>query len=518
MKKDHKRAAEAVASGVNHHTAGQLRKAEYFYQLALKSDPDYPDALNLMGVLAVEANQYPIALDYLKRAVRQHPQQPMFLNNLGNTLHLMGDSQAALPLFQKALRLSPRYAEAACNIGRALRALGRHVEARHFLEKALSFQPGFIRAEAALGELYVETGDMEQATLTFRHILSRDPGNVQSLSGIAFAHHAKADDPELQMIETRLQEPLLPGEQKAMLRSAAGKICNDLGRYDEAIRHFIQRKFDANLRFPIEIHRQTYAALRSLYSPELIAEKAASGDPASLPVFIIGMPRSGTTLVEQIISSHSQVFGAGELPNIRRLAQEFGFGRLSDDYAGNVRNLSRASIQNHARAYLDAVQKRASKVKLISDKNPHNYEQLGLIAMLLPNARVIHCRRDPLDTCVSCFMQNFDPSHGYNADLETLGRYYREYEKLMDHWREVVPLRLFEISYEELVKRQEAVTRQLISFLGLPWEDNCLAFHENARPVTTPSRWQVRQPLYGSSLNRWKLYDSHLGPLRKGLG
>jgi hypothetical protein len=227
------------------------------------------------------------------------------------------------------------------------------------------------------------------------------------------------------------------------------------------------------------------------------------------------MPRSGTTLTEQIASSHSRVGGAGELRTLgdlmRRLAGRGG-------YAEALAGLTRGQSRDLARNYLEALRQIGGPGERITDKMPHNFEDLGLIALLFPNARVVHCMRDPLDTCLSCFTHHFSENHGYNTDLSVLGQYYREYRRIMQHWREVLPLRMLDFSYEALIADQEGKSRELIAFLGLEWEDACLAFHANDRLVSTPSRWQVRQPIYTSSVKGWKKYEKHLGPLFEALG
>ncbi|MEH6725172.1 MAG: sulfotransferase, partial [Hyphomicrobiales bacterium] len=220
-----------------------------------------------------------------------------------------------------------------------------------------------------------------------------------------------------------------------------------------------------------------------------------------------------------IIASHPKAEGAGELAGMRRVGQQLGYG-LPDVwlYGRTVDALDQQQIDALASTYLRTLTKGRPQALRCTDKNPQNYEQLGLIARLFPNARIIHCCRDPLDICVSNFMQSFDRSHGYNADLTTLGAYYRCYADLIEHWQANLPLRIFDLNYEALIADQEGTSRKLIDFLGLDWDDACLAYFSNARSVTTPSRWQVRQPIYKTSVKRWKRYEKHLGPLIDSLG
>jgi len=512
--------ARLIERGIALYNQRQFPDAERCFQTVLQADAQHPDALHMMGLLAIEANQFTVAIDYMQRAVKRLPKQPMYLNNLGNAFILSHQPAVALPYLRKAVKLSPRYAEAHNNLGRAYRALSQPDDARKCFARALSLEPGFIRAEAALGEMLVEIGETVEAAQVFRSILKREPYNVQALGGLSGVLKFTGDDPELANIETALANPALIPDHRVILHHAAGKINNDLGRYDQAMEHYFAGKRTSGLKFPIELHQRSYAALQKHFTRARLLLPQATGSQSDVPVFIVGMPRSGTTLTEQIIASHPLAHGAGELPDIRRTGRDLGYGSQDvDAYPLAVLALDGAQLGRIATAYLQTSMRGAPKsVHRVTDKNPQNYEQLGLIARLFPNARIIHCRRNPVDTCVSNFMQSFDQSHGYNADLSVLGRYYREYDSLMEHWRKVLPLRFMDIQYEDLIADQEGMSRKLIEFLGLEWDDACLSYYKSQRSVTTPSRWQVRQPIYKSSVNRWKLYQRHLGPLLDALG
>lgn len=472
-----------------------------------------------MGLLAVEADQFSVAVDYMEKAVRLLPKQAIYRNNLGNVLLLRADPDGALVHLRKAVKFAPRYVEAITNMGRAYRACGKAEEAHKQFAKALAIDPDFERAEAGLAEMMVEIGDMEGAVKTFRALLKRRPGNVQALGGISAAKVFGEDDPELAQIETALNTQSLIPDHRVLLHHAAGKINNDLGRYDAAMKHYFVGKKTSGLQFPIEVHRKNYAAIKASFTKARFGSYSTAGNPSQIPVFIVGMPRSGTTLAEQIIALHPMAAGAGELAGMRKEGQHMGYG-LPDvaAYGRTVEALDQQQLGTIASSYLRTLTKGRSHALRCTDKNPQNYEQLGLIARLFPNARIIHCRRDPLDTCVSNFTQSFDRSHGYNANLTTLSAYYRCYFDLMEHWQAHLPLNIFNLDYEALITDQEGTSRKLIDFLGLDWDESCLAYFNNARSVTTPSRWQVRQPIYKTSVKRWKRYEKHLGPLIDSLG
>lgn len=519
QKQAQQRHIRLIEQGMALQTQRRFPEAERCYQTVLAQNPQNPDALHLMGLLAVEADQFSVAVDYMEKAVRLLPKQAIYRNNLGNVLLLRADPDGALVHLRKAVKFAPRYVEAITNMGRAYRACGKAEEAYKQFAKALAIDPDFERAEAGLAEMMLEIGDMEGAVKSFRALLKRRPGNVQALGGISAAKVFGEDDPELAQIETALNMQSLTPDQRVLLHHAAGKINNDLGRYDAAMKHYFAGKKTSGLQFPIEVHRKNYAAIKASLTKAGFGSYRTAGNPSQIPVFIVGMPRSGTTLAEQIIASHPMAAGAGELAVMRKEGQRAGYG-LPDvaAYGRTVDALDQQQLGTIASSYLRTLTKGRSHALRCTDKNPQNYEQLGLIARLFPNARIIHCRRDPLDTCISNFMQSFDRSHGYNANLTTLGAYFRCYSDLMDHWQAHLQLPIFDLNYENLIADQEGTTRSLINFLGLDWDDACLAYFDNARSVTTPSRWQVRQPIYKTSLKRWKRYEKHLGPLIDSLG
>jgi hypothetical protein len=282
---------------------------------------------------------------------------------------------------------------------------------------------------------------------------------------------------------------------------------------------FALSKAQAGPRFDLDGRLAVYEALKRLFTPSFMAEREGFGLSDERPVFVIGMPRSGTTLTEQILASHGAVRGLGELQDMPRLSRRIGGGLENPPgFASALPVLLAEESRRLADIYLDAYRGTDGGALRIVDKRPHNYELLGLIALLFPRARIIRCRRNAMDNCLSMYMQFFSEGHSYNRDLGMLGQYYRAYEDLMGHWRAVLPLPVHECVYEDLVVDLEGSARRLIGFLGLDWDPNCLRFHEQERQVRTPSVWQVRQPMYNSSVERWRRYEQHLGPLKAALG
>jgi len=468
-----------------------------------------------MGVLAIEANQLDAALDYFQKAVKLAPEIAIYRNNLGNALCINTDFEGALPHLKKAVAIDPDYLDALCNLGKVHRMLGDIEASALWLNKALKLQPRHLTAITGLAEIESELGRFDRAIQIFEGVLASDPSNVEALCGLALARKFDGNDPWIRRFEELLQQKDLRADQLAPLHHAFAKICNDLGRYDDAFRHFTIGKTYKNLRFDAEHLEGTYLASASLFTPAFFAERSGWGSQDERPVFVVGLPRSGTTLTEQILSSHGSIAGLGELHDMRRIAHQIGIGKGSPaDFVDAVRKLKKADIRRLANTYLNAYARspKPGAARMV-DKSPHNYELLGLIALLFPRAHILFCQRDPIDNCVAIFMQNFNDSHGYNRSLTDLGRYWRAYRFLRERLVQQVPIPITVLDYETTVAEPEAAGRRIVEGVSMPWDEACLRFYENERAVRTPSRWQVRQPIYTSSVNRWKRYEAHLGPL-----
>ena len=304
------------------------------------------------------------------------------------------------------------------------------------------------------------------------------------------------------------------------LTRAAAKICNDIGRYDDAFRYYLSvKQLLGSLSPQQDHHAERFRLIRSIFAPAFFAAHQDWGDPSQVPVFIVGMPRSGTTLTEQIIAAHPSAAAAGEIGVPNRIAKSLGFGASDEKaFARQISRLKPKEVAALAREGLEMLVRFSKTAERITDKLPHNFELLGLIAMLFPRAKIIHCRRNPLDTCVSCFLTPLSEEHAYTHDLSALGEYYRDYAALMDYWREVLPMPILDVDYESLVADPEGQSRRLVDFVGLDWDPACLEFHAGGRAIHTISRAQVRQPIYDTSIGRWRRYEKHLGPLRAALG
>ena len=512
--------APLLQRGIECQRLGKYPEAEYFYQLVLRDYPEQPDALNLMGTLAVHAKRYELSIELLEKAVKISPKNVDYRNNLANS-YIMADAPAkAMPHLRKAISLKPRFVEALLNIARAYRALNKAEEALKAYRRVLTFDPGNLPARTGCGDVCIDLGHMDEATAVFRGLLKEDPGSTHAIVGLATSHAFSPEDTEIGLFVAALDNNDLADAGRAAINDALGKVHSDIGRHDDAFRYYLEAKRLSGGDYSIEEYRTYVDKIIGLFSADFFAERNNFGHPSERPVFIVGMPRSGTSLTEQILASHPKVTGAGELVDIDEILLRItkDAPRTSDAYFNSLSELSKEYSKTEARAYLSTLDRHSRSALRVVDKMPHNFQGLGLISLMFPQARVIHCRRNPMDTCVSCFTHQFNDAHDYASDLTTLGLYFREYNRLMKHWTKTLNLKIFELNYEDMIEDQVRMSRELVDFLDLEWDDACLAFHETRRSVRTLSRWQVRQPIYRTSVERWRRYDSYLGPLKDALG
>ncbi|TIM74966.1 MAG: tetratricopeptide repeat protein [Mesorhizobium sp.] len=498
--------------------AKRLDEAQDLCLRVLERTPNHPLALYILGTIYLGYDDER-ALRYFARAVGEEPKNPYYHLSLGEAYVKVSEYAPAIKHMQYALELQPGLIEALCALGRTYTAFDKPDMALPLYEKALKINRDHPKVRAGLASALSGLGRMDEAAAYLKQAIARRIGVPAAYNDLVQTRNFTEEPEELQSILRELGNPKLGSEGAQQLHHAAGKVLNDLKRYDEAFDHFNKAKQASGQRFDIDLYRRWVDSMIETFTPDFLAARAGYGNPSEAPVFVVGMPRSGTTLTEQICASHPDVHGAGELSKLSRVANAIGLktslaGDLSQPITSITEDLSRTLAEEH----LSYLRERAPAALRVVDKTPHNFELIGLIGLLFPNARIIHCRRDAIDNCVSCFVLNFSEAHSYNTDLNTLGLYYREYDRLMRHWNEVFPGLIFENRYETLVDDQEVQSRRLIDYLGLPWDDACLRFFERDGSVNTPSRWQVRQPIYKSSVKRWKNYENEIQPLIQSLG
>jgi tetratricopeptide (TPR) repeat protein len=494
--------------GVAFTAARRFGEATETYRKSLAVEPDAVDVnVNLAAVLTA-LGRTEDAIGCLNAAIRRKPESLDLAMTLASTYLRAAHFEAAAEAFRAALGLQPDLAEAHCRLGEALGALDRHAEAAACFEQALKTAPEVAVVHYNYGSALTFLGRMDEATRAYETAVALAPDIPSYRYALMALKQVAANDPNLQALEAMAASAArYPAWEQAELHVALAGAYDGLGRYEQAFAHLaagnsIKRKL---VRYDEDKELAVLAKTAATFTRAFLAAHRGEGDPDPRPVFIVGMPRSGTSLVEQILASHSAVFGAGEQPILPEL--------VGQDFPSAAYDLCALG-----RAYVARLQVLAPDAARIVDKLLGNFLYAGLIHLALPNARIIHVARDPLDTCLSCYSKLFSSTVNYAYDLGELGRYYRAYEALMAHWRSVLPpATLLEISYEALIADLESEARRLIAHCGLDWDPRCLDFHKTQRTVRTASAIQVRRPLYRSAVGRAKAYLPWLGPLTAAL-
>jgi len=541
--------------GRSHAGRGQHAEACDAFRQALRVKPDLPQALTGLGLALHQLGQWAESVGQFRHALRLRPELAQAHFGLGSSLLKMGNLQEALQHQLEAARLDPEYAEAHLGAGTALSMMGSQMEAVEHIRTAIRLKPDFLYAYLTLAATLLTLGDPDEAESLCEQALALDPGNIETISlattidqhrgnidraherlkplieagtrevNVALAYSticSSLDEPDagIEFMESFLQqEHGITATGKRNLHFNLGKLYDKQKTYDKAFEHYRLGNALKNVQFDSAQHSVEIDAIIALHTRKLLDSLPHASVYSERPVFVIGMPRSGTSLVEQILASHPDVFGAGELPDIIQLSNMLGsLTAPGHGYPHYLPELTHAHINTAAQQYLDHLADLSADEARVIDKMPGNFMFLGLIELLFPGARIIHCRRNPLDTCLSCYFQDFSRSHPYSYDLANLGAFYRDYERLMQHWHEVIQLPIIDIQYEDMIADQETGSRRIIEFCDLPWDDRCLQFHKTQRYVATASYDQVRRPLYKSSVSRWKNYAEFIGPLRTALG
>lgn len=495
----------------------QADAAEPSLARALQLQPAYPEALCNLGLVRLKQERTEEAVALLQRSLQLRAGYPEALVGLARALHEQDRLDEAAQCLHEATQCAPEKPDAWCHLGTVRTELGDTTAAEAAYARALEIDPHCTDALTGLGNLRLEEGKIDESTRLLEDALAIDPYNLGARFHLTQARKVKPGDANLVALEAKAADlTLLSTDKRISLHYALGKAYDDLKSWDQAFPHFLEGARLKRQKIAYDGERDAARARRiaEVVDRSFIERLQGAGDPSAVPVFVLGMPRSGTTLTEQIIASHPEVFGAGELRDLLQVVQAG-----PEPYPDNLTTLLRETVTAWGVDYVARLRKRAPQARRITDKMPANYLALGLIPLILPNAKIIHVKRNPVDTCVSCFTRLFNRHQDATYDLHELGRHYANYARLMQHWHAVLPPATFiEVHYEDIVADMEGQARRLIDFVGLEWNDACLEFHKTKRNIRTASVTQVRQPIYTSSVERWRHYERYLGPLLEGLG
>ncbi len=495
---------------------GKFSEAALSFRKAIKIKPDYAAALNHLGVVYQKQGQLEDAISCYEKALSAAPAYASAYNNLGVSLKALDRFEEAIAAFTKAIECQPNYSEFYYNMALCQREVGTPVRAEISLRSALQCNDKHPEAYNCLGKIQMEEGELDEATNSFRCAIECKSDYAEAYRNLSMVHKFDQSDPLLDQMAALFVEPNLTDMSKMHLGFSLSKAYADIGAIDQSFEvlkeaNTIRKK---ELGYTIEADLALVDAIKTAFSKDVSISPDEKQKSGRQPIFIVGMPRSGTSLCEHILASHSSVFGAGELEAATDAAN--AFVRLQE--ADGAWKLNEQAIAAYRDAYKTSLDQVRCSENVVTDKMPQNFLWLGFILSAFPKAKVIHLKRDPRATCWSIYKNYFSANgSGYAYDMEDLAKFYHIYEDLMVFWAKKFPDQIFDLHYEQLTQKQEEETRKLLAFCNLEWEDSCLNFHKTSRTVVTASAAQVRQKMYQGSSDAWHAYEAHLAPLLKAL-
>ena len=501
--------------GVRHLHASRYRKAEDAFKKILIEDENNIDALRFMGILAFKSGNHDIAEAMLTKALKLDPTYSLVWANLAQVFSVTGQLDKAKKSFKNILNMEPKNGLIWAEYGTVLTKLANYKEGKDAYLKALEFKPNSPRVHLSLGHVYKTMGEIDNSIDSYKNTIIQN-----NLSGEAYWSLANLKTYSFSKNEIKDMEETLKGDMSDIERSqmhfALGKAYEVKKDFDKSFTNYYEgNKVKKGLiKYSSDDTSDNTKRILEFFNQENIQNLAKSSTSNRDPIFVLGMPRSGSTLVDQIISSHSKVDGTQELPNIIKIAAELNTNN-QNNYPEVLRELDDSKLSKLGKDYILETAWARNSAPFFVDKMPNNFIHIGLIKTILPNAKIIDTRRDPMDTCFSCFKQFFARGQLFTYSLEDLGNYYTDYIRAMDHWHNIYGKDIFTVHYDNVINKTEDTIRELIDYCNLPFEQECLEFYKSSRPVKTPSAEQVRQPIYKSGLNYWKNYEEHLSPLKK---
>jgi tetratricopeptide (TPR) repeat protein len=506
-----------LALAAEHHKNGELEKAAHVYREVLRANPKNVDALRLTGAIAAEQLRYDEAERCFLRVIDLAPDFVRVYIDLGRILKEQDRYAEAIEWFRKATTLEPGNVQPHFQLASALAPAAKTYEALEAYRKAIKIQPNHPGALLGLAHMLKTVGQQEEAVTAYRDFIRLTQDQGEGYWSLANLKTYSLTDDDISDMESLLEQEGLTDLSEVNLLFALAKTIEDRGDFDMAWDYYYRGNSKRRMieQYDPVKTEVTNDAILEVFDREFMEGNAGLGNPDMAPIFIVGLPRSGSTLLEQILASHSQVEGTAELPYLGRVTMSLSRNRADGiNYPEAVRELGEKQFRAMGQEYLDLAQlHRIEGTPRFIDKMPNNTPAIGFLHLILPNAKIIDARRYPLDSCLSCYRQLFAQGQAFTYDLTDIGEYFLQYERMMDHWQSVLPGRVLTVQYEDMVTDFENQVRRLLEYCELPWEDACLNFYDTERPVRTASSEQVRQPIYTGSINRWRKYEQHLGEL-----
>ena len=496
---------------------GELDGAIKSFVKTIEIMPEYDEAQYNLGVTLQELGQLDEAIEQYEKALSINPENADLILNLGFIYQSLGQIDEAIEQYDNALTFDPDNAKVLNNLGNAHNDLGQLDVAIKYYEKALAIKPDYAVVYYNLGFIYQDLGQVDLAIKQYEHAVAIND-YAEAYHSLSYLKKYTLNDPQISRMESLLSSDNLSQSERIQLCLALARVNEGLGKQDEFFKYLDEgnslRKKELN--YSIDQSSEVHSTIKRLFNslpPSIIESK--SFNPSELcPIFIVGMPRSGTSLVEQIISSHQEVYGAGELDTITKLASPI----IKNFLAGDINHLTEQALLFIREEYLDMLSQFNTSENIITDKLPLNFQYIGFIFSAFPDAKIVHLKRDARATCWSNYKYYFkNKENGYSYNFDDLARFYGLYIDLMDFWHELYPNQIYDMCYEDLTINQEEETRKLLEYCELDWDENCLNFHTNKRAVKTISTLQVRQKMYQGSSEAWKKHEAYLKPLIKNL-
>ncbi len=535
-----------IEQGIESYRKGDMDCARSIFDHILSSSPDHPEALHYIGLLAFHHGQKETAIAIVTKALSLAPYKFDCHYNLGRIYESISRYDSAAACYETALALNPELIDAVARLGSIYTRKGMYDKALHLYTKALRRLPdhpvlnsrtgmlmyelgmhhsaiAFFKKSLAsdntntvsrlyLSECLKTMGDLKASNTYIDEVLTIDPENIHAYCSLSETEKFPAAHPAFSFLEKQAQNPALTDSTRTGILFSLGKMYADTNQYARSFdcyRQGNELRKSMYGRFDREIFTRRLNTWTKIFTKQYFRRRNDLGVKTEIPIFIVGMPRSGTSLIEQILASHSKVYGAGELKHISLLASTLCDIESRFDSAADITD---SAVKKAAEKYLSHIRTLAPSATFITDKMPGNMFYLWAIALMFPCSRIIYCKRDPLDNCIACYVKNFTEPHSYANDLADLGYYYVQSERIMNHWKNTLPLPILDMEYESVVRDLESSVRSLLSFCGLQWESACMEFYKTERKVLTASRVQVRKKLYTSSIGKYRHYQEYIQP------
>jgi tetratricopeptide (TPR) repeat protein len=544
-----------LSRATNAYRSGDLASAEHLFKMLLEENFPHPLVFTILATIFAKTDRFDDAKHVALSGLKGFPETFDLLVLLGNIYRVERNFSESVKYYKKALSITPNAAAVHFNLSLSLAPLGLYEESEFFCKKAISITPALIQARIHLGSLLFQQNKFDEAKTTFLTVLETDNGYIPAMYSLANiyksegslekakdyyqrivliapeytqAHFSYASihkysslaDPHIAIMEKQFQKTSLHNDQQIQISFALAKAHEDCKSFERAIFFLNQGNKLRFERFSYDINsdRLFIESIIKSFNNDILSKIPTSQNNTIKPIFIVGMPRSGTSLVEKIISTHTDVYGAGELENLFRLGTSTFLTESTDYLFNDIDKISRSIFDKIGESYIQDINKLSSNSNRVTDKLPFNMLMIGLIKLVFPKAKIIHCTRDPIDNCFAIYKKNFATDNyrfGYN--LTTLGQFHKLYQKLMVHWHDTFPGDIYDVAYESLVENPEKEIIALINACDLEWQEDCLAFNKSKSVVKTASAYQVRQPIYKSSVALWKNFEPYIDELLNAL-